>query len=463
MVLFPADVSRFTRLVLLLVVLIASCTPQSGNPTPAPTPADPAPTPADPAPTRQEPETIYDTAGQAGSCAQSEERVVPPIEGTPLDDQVKTVARAVEILRDLEFEQEPRSRLLTEDAFKKRSRSLIIEAYTPHQAKIDARILVYLGLLPRGTDLLELSAEVAGEQISGFYLPKTKVLYVPREGENLDPFDEIVVAHELEHALADSALDFPKLDLEDPQRADEATAGRSLLEGDASLLMQQYGAAAFTPEDASELLSDPAVTEGLEESEDVPFVLQRSLEFPYDEGLRFACRLFSKGGWEAIDRAYDSPPISTAQILLPRLYDREVEPVPAPKISGPGPAWRRSTSASFGMFDLMLMLQAPGGDPVMSAEEALDRAQGWKGGTMKAWTRGDEVALAISIATKRTSEPAPICDHLTDWHDDSFAPVEEVAEGRFRSKDRYTVIECDRGGVRIAMAPTRGNATGLLP
>jgi hypothetical protein len=445
--------------VALLLSLCASCTTSPSNSRSGPTAE---PTPSQPKKVAVE-ETIYETVGQAGECIQPEERVVAPIEGTPLADQVSTIARAVEILRDLEFKREPRARLLSEEAFTRKSRSLVTNSYTPEQAKVDERVLIFLGLLPPGTDLLDLSEEVAGEQIGGFYLPRTEQLYVPREGENLDPYDEIVVAHELDHALADAALDFPKLNNKDLERADEATAGRALVEGDATLLMQQYGAAAFTPADAAELLADPAIGEGLEETEDIPFVLRRSLEFPYDEGLRFACRLFLKDGWKAIDRAYASPPISTAQVLLPELYDRGVEPVSPPKISGLSDPWRRSTTSSFGMFDLSLVLQAPGGESIMSPEDALERARGWRGGTMSAWTKGKKVALAISVATERVpGGTSPLCDHFKEWFRDSFSGVEEVAGDKFRSDDRYAVIECDPDAVVIAMAPTRGNATALL-
>jgi hypothetical protein len=445
----------------LLLTLCASCTP----PSPSNSSAEPTPKPTLSRSTKVAvEETIYETTGQAGVCIQPEERVVAPIEGTPLDEQVITIARAVEILRDLEFKKEPKTHLLSEEAFTEKSRSLVTNSYTPEQAKIDERVLIYLGLLPPGTDLLELSEEVAGEQIGGFYLPRTKQLYVPREGENLTPYDEIVVAHELDHALADAALDFPKLNNKDLEKADEVTAGRALVEGDATLLMQQYGAAAFTPEDAAELLADPAIGESLEDTEDVPFVLRRSLEFPYDEGLRFACRLFSKGGWKAIDRAYASPPISTAQVLLPELYDRGSEPVSPPKISAPSESWRRSTTSSFGMFDLSLLLQAPGGESVMSPEDALERARGWRGGAMSAWTRGKKVALAISVATvKEPGGTSPLCDHLKEWFQDSFSGVDQVADDEFRSDDRYAVIECDSDAAIIAMAPTRKNAAALLP
>jgi hypothetical protein len=47
------------------------------------------------------------------------------------------------------------------------------------------------------------------------------------------------------------------------------------------------------------------------------------LVFPYLRGQEFCAALFSRGGYDAITRAYEKPPSSTAQILHPEKFSGE--------------------------------------------------------------------------------------------------------------------------------------------
>ena len=49
--------------------------------------------------------------------------------------------------------------------------------------------------------------------------------------------------------------------------------------------------------------------------------------------MNFACSLFSEGGWEAVDAAYDNPPATTVEILFPELYSAGFEAI-SPSASG---------------------------------------------------------------------------------------------------------------------------------
>jgi hypothetical protein len=62
---------------------------------------------------------------------------------------------------------------------------------------------------------------------------------------------------------------------------------------------------------------------------EAPYVLRQNLLFPYSKGTPFVTRLFQKGGWELVNKAFENPPQSTEQILHPEKYsDPRDEPVP---------------------------------------------------------------------------------------------------------------------------------------
>src|SRR3989442_4644542 len=51
-----------------------------------------------------------------------------------------------------------------------------------------------------------------------------------------------------------------------------------------------------------------------------PLILRQQLLFPYVHGLAFIKAALAHGGWEGLERVYQHPPISTAQILHPEKY-----------------------------------------------------------------------------------------------------------------------------------------------
>ena len=232
----------------------------------------------------------------------------------PLDDQVREIAERVQQQRGLRFDRPVEPVLLPAAEFDRRIAVTVAAEYPASQADAEARVLALLGVLPAGTDLRELQADLLAGQVAGFYDPETGEIVVRDDGDGaLDTTEEMTLAHELDHALTDQALGLP--DVTADGQSDGDLARLALVEGDATLLMQQYALAHVGLLDQLGQLADPAMRTAQAELADVPPYLREELTFPYLAGAAYVCRMYADGGWPAVDAAYDAPPATTAEVL----------------------------------------------------------------------------------------------------------------------------------------------------
>ena len=122
-------------------------------------------------------------------------------------------------------------------------RELFDAEYPVALARADERLLQAFDLLPPGTDLRALRARVLEENVAGFYdeRPGKRRLYAVSEDRSFSPMNQIVLVHELRHAQQDQyqSLDgFLDDDVSDFD--DRRLAWTSLLEGDATLVMERF-------------------------------------------------------------------------------------------------------------------------------------------------------------------------------------------------------------------------------
>lgn len=376
----------------------------------------------------------------------------PQAAPSPAGAGVPALARAVESLRELTFREVPEPDYLPPRAFAER----VAEAvdYPKAEADRDARALSALGAVPPGTDLEREVTDLLEAQVVGFYDTETKELVVRAEDveDGLDAVERLTLVHELEHALADQALDLPDLDDPAPGEEDATSAALAVVEGDASLATEMFAARGLTAAEQLSLLSAETGARGLAEA---PYHLARSLLFPYAEGKEFVCGLFAEGGWEAVDAAYADPPTTTAQVLFPDRY-RRAEEAAAPSPPGELPAaWEPAYPVAFGAADLLFLFEAPGGDPARALDDPLDRAAAWAGGTVHVWERGSETATAL-LLVEREGEPS-LCRSVAAWYRAAF-PESEVgpAEGAVMSADgpdQDAVLRCAGEEVRLGTGP----------
>jgi hypothetical protein len=211
---------------------------------------------------------------------------------------------------------------LSRDALAAYLREVLDTEYPPARAAAEERTLVALDLLPPRTELRRLRARLLEENVAGFYdeRPGRKRLFAVSDERTLTPANQLVLAHELRHALQDQYADVHGLlpssigDFDDRR-----LAYLSLLEGDATLVMERFLLRRLpgVPDslgDMGGLALPPNALPG------VPPVLQDQLVLPYLFGRDFARAVLERGGWDALRDAWGRPPASTEQVLHPEKY-----------------------------------------------------------------------------------------------------------------------------------------------
>jgi hypothetical protein len=313
-----------------------------------------------------------------------------------------------------------------------------------------------LGAVAVGSDLKELTATALGEQVAGFYDTDTKQIVVSGDpAAGLDPIQELTLAHEFEHALADQTLGLPiKEDFPPDGTEDSTLAATALVEGDATLTMALYSFSGAAIAPASLFGTELAGTGGLTA---LPYYVQRGMIFPYAEGLGFVCRLYRDGGWGAVNEAYANPPTTTAQILFPERYAAGEGAVDPRDSASPGPGWASDDVRAFGAADLLFLFEAPGDRRDRALDEPLERAAGWAGGEVYLWSRGGGLENATAMVMEERAGEPDLCDSLREWYRRAFPdekqarllPGEEMASAR---NDRAASLRCEGQEVRLGIA-----------
>ena len=459
-----------------IAIAAASLDEMSATPPPSATPPATASPPTEPAaspPPTQPPAlsarapTVYDAVEDVDRCATTRHELPGPAGAPGFRDDVARISRSVERVRNLEFERRVKTRLVSDEEVGRRFALGIERAYSPAQAAVDTRVLAALRLVPEGLDLYTMSIEVARGTAAGFYNPRRKRLFARVTGAALTPYDEVVLAHEIDHALVDQSLGLPWTLSADPVLGDLMLAHQALGEGDATLAMSQYGAGTLDPAALDAFLarfSSPSIVG----YPGVPYVLQRTSGFPYYEGFLFACAAWQDGGWRAVDEMYARPPTSTSEIVFPSRYRSEATGELPPSPPAPGEKWEELVVGSYGVFDLMLMLENADVLRTGSAEAGshVDDVRGWNGGVLTAWSRGARTLVHLSFLDAGVTEEGrrhrEICGVLRAWLHRTFTGARRLRgpgnagpgrTGLWALGDAYGGLRCAGASVRLAVGP----------
>ncbi len=304
-------------------------------------------------------------------------------------EHLARLADATESVRGLKFKEPVRFVRMGEAAALKVIEGELDQQLPPDETAKRVQLLAYLGLLPPDYPLRDKLRALLGEQVLGFYVPQRKQLVVIELGpEKLaalqaasggvgDPAD-IVLVHELDHALNDQRFDLGRI-LEDPQvkrRDDVAFARQALAEGDATLTMLIYAfrgmglnpsPEAFPSGDALRALMQGVGPAGFPEFAKAPPFVRAMLMEPYSLGIDYVTTLWRKGGWKAVDAAWAAPPSSTEQLMHP---DRRSDPPRDVAVNVPA-GWTEVIGTDLGELGIRTWL---GDDPL-----AAKVADGWGG------------------------------------------------------------------------------------
>jgi hypothetical protein len=325
-------------------------------------------------------------------------KVEVPVSDEAVLEAMQVIEGRVSEMRGLETLESVDKALLSTDELRTKLDAEMAEDYTEREARDDALLYAAFELMDKDVDLYALLLDLQTEQVAGFYDPDTQEMYVVKSGQQPGALERSTYSHEYTHVLQDQHFDLQALGFTDEDDGEEEDsekqlAVRSLVEGDASLLQQQYMLQYFEMSDIQELLDQiNAVDSSVLDS--APEVVRASLLFPYEAGLKFVTELFADGGWEAVDAAYANPPLSSEQILHPERYPGDAPQIVAlpPLTDTLGSGWRRVDEDVMGEFGLGLYL-----DVHVSQADAETAAQGWGGDRYAVYWRDDESAFVLVL------------------------------------------------------------------
>ena len=307
-------------------------------------------------------------------------------------------------------------------------------------------VLKKFGLLSPDFQLRPFLLSLLTEQIAGFYDDRTKTVNLLNwiQPDEQKP----VLAHELTHALQDQKVGLEKWSStgfngvsknasEDNDRVavDEVeTARQAVTEGQAMIVFVDWSlkdtgkTLAESPEAWNRMKDSIADTSDSPVMARAPLLLQRSLEFPYVDGLSFEHALLAQpnGRQLAFAGVLDHPPTSSFEVMHPQAYLAKA-PVPSlrlPDVHGLLDAqYEPYDVGEMGELDVQIMASLFGGPEIATA-----LTPQWNGGVYYAAQR------RTSSGAEKSSTASLGVFYLSQWHTaeaaTGFARIYEAELGR---------------------------------
>ncbi|MFT7621595.1 MAG: hypothetical protein ACI9WU_000759 [Myxococcota bacterium] len=322
-------------------------------------------------------------------------------------------------IRGLAFKHPVQARFMTRKALQDRMAYEVDKEWPVEVMQANQDAGAALGFWADDLKLGQLLGNLYTQEVAGFYDPDTKELFLiadpPPEGEHAalkqlwdrltdkQGEQKMILAHELDHALADQHFDLYSLQASLKSDEDATMALSGLVEGEATVMMML---AIMSPREQAEFLSSPpevlaAVMDfvaplaarfaGGKALREAPQFYRETLLIPYTRGMHFVLTLLQSGGWAALDRAYADPPLSSEQLLHPEKYIGQTDPPIAISLDAPPPAlagWRLVKQNTLGELSIRILLQEQ-----LSLSDATAAATGWGGDTYQVYRKGSERRL----------------------------------------------------------------------
>jgi hypothetical protein len=312
------------------------------------------------------------------------------------------IAKQVATQRGLPLKSKVEQEVVDRAELRKRLLQLAGEQKTQAETRAEGLALARWGMIPLDTDYPQLMVELLADQIAGYYDPDTKKLTISKSAGDDPDWAEMVLAHELDHALQDQSYDLDKFEDVPDTEGDAALARQALVEGDGVVLMIELVLARRNvpvpwcdPAVARELSLAMAAPSG-DSLDRAPLAVREALLFPYRAGFAFVAALRRKSSWAAIDAAFKRPPRSTEQILHPDKYRSDEKPI-AVEVSVPAAlaGYQVVHSTVWGELGFSLFVRSHGLDELAGTLAA----DGWGGDRVITLSKGDgKPERAIGLA-----------------------------------------------------------------
>ncbi len=231
----------------------------------------------------------------------------------------KDVEQQVEKLRGLKFLQP----VVYDVVSRKEIRAIFARALEEDNSEADfinlGRAWTRLGLLPKPLPLRQTLLDLLSEQVAAFYNHHEHKLFMFEDSSLDKPYDRVLLAHELTHALQDQYFHLASLPIALHDNDDRALAALAVIEGDATAVMTDFMAANVSLrvvlDTATSMMSQQMV-----QLQKTPRFLRERLVFPYMQGKTFCSAVIEERGQRGVEECFKRLPSSTTQILHSEKY-----------------------------------------------------------------------------------------------------------------------------------------------
>lgn len=222
----------------------------------------------------------------------------------------RTMAR-VEVIRGLEFRSHVSVQVVSRETYRDEFASGFQNRNSGSYQAWNEQVWEALFLVDEPTNVSESFGTVFETAVVGFYSPSRGEIVIVSDSQT-PTIDRATLAHELVHALQDQHLSLgTRARTQDAQLAADA-----LVEGDANAVQSEYERRCGAKWNC---LPRPERTRG-ERPADFNRGVFLVIYAPYVTGPEFVTALRDRGGWPAVNDAYDHYPASTTQVIHPGSY-----------------------------------------------------------------------------------------------------------------------------------------------
>jgi hypothetical protein len=315
----------------------------------------------------------------------------------PSPEQIQQIISEIEEITGMKARRPVPFEVIEREKWKDWVAEQIAEHVKPEEIRVEELALKKFGLLPAEFDLKQATIDLLGEQAAAVYDHRKKRMMLVQGGP-IDGMGQIVLVHELAHAIADQNVDLKKFLEKGPKTDESALARMAVVEGQATWVMMEsqmkrMGTSLKGNSEALKMML-PATGQmaagAFPVFDKAPLYMKESLLFPYTMGLVFQQQAVEKYGKEAFLKVLREPPATAQQVMHPEKYFAGKAPVKVEMPAFPlGKEYARTLDGTIGELDFQVLFRQYG-----DAEEAKSAAEKWTGGSFDLWeSRRDKRAV----------------------------------------------------------------------
>ncbi len=317
--------------------------------------------------------------------------------------------KRVELARQIESKKGVPGVVLDRTALIARVKEHVAREMPATAIRNEGLALQLFGFVPTEFDYEAAEYELLQDQLAGYFEPADGTMYMASDLG--DDEADATLAHELVHALQDQRWDLESRSRYRPGDGDRSEAVSALAEGDATSAMFDVMIAHSalgvnkTALDLPDDLFAKQISEGISQGPGAtaPHVMRTALAAPYIYGTLFVHALRRRGGWAAVDRAWDDAPTTSEQILHVGKWITHEGPlnVAAPTFGTLGAGWTPADVDSEGELGARIAFEE-----WVSAPVAAEISSGWGGDRGILLAKEDFAAFAWRLRYDPNSTPS---------------------------------------------------------